>query len=215
LVKYPHVFAPGVVALRECHDHLRSNPAPAFWEQLPFHLPQRDDQSCGLASLAQVTSALLARRGRGPVGQDELALALGKADWTGGATLAELEGFAARAFDALGVDAQAERFHARPGPREIAGFRAALEELERGGALVIVNYLLEPILGVGLGHHTPVGAYEPATDRVLLLDTFRQGWEPYWAPRELLWAAMSAPDDAAGGAPRGYLVVRDRPPAPR
>jgi hypothetical protein len=214
MVKYAYAFAPGVTPLRSCHDHFRTNPAPAFWAQLPFHLPQRDDQSCGLASLAQVTSALLARRGRSPVDQDELAAALGKPDWTGGATLAELEGHAARAFGAFGVSAEVTRFHAHALAHELDAFRAALTELEHGSALLIANYLLGPILGVGLGHHTPVGAYDAGADRVLLLDTFRQGWEPYWAPLELLWAAMTTPDDDAGGAPRGYLIVRESPGAP-
>ena len=219
--KHAHAFAPGVVPLRLRHDHLRENPAPAFWEQLPFHLPQRDDQSCGLASLTQVTSALLARRGRSPVSQDEMALALGKDDWTGGVTLAELEALAIRAHETFSVEAMVRRYYAHAHAHAHAhafdenegspeGLRDALLDLERGGAFVIVNVALEPILGVGLGHHPPVGAYDRDADLVLLLDTFRQGWEPYWAPRALLWQAMSTIDQTAA-APRGYLVLRAGP----
>lgn len=193
-------FAPDVVPLAA-----PAGPLPrAYHEQLPFHVAQRDDQSCGLASLTQVACALLARRGASPVTQDAVAGLLEKPDWTGGATLAELEAFARTAFAALGVAATVGRRHAVPGAA--AAFRDALRAVQAGRAHVIVNVCLDGILGSPFGHHSPVGAYDEPADRVLVLDTYRQGWEPWWAPVPLVFATMSVPDPDAG-APRGWLEI--------
>jgi hypothetical protein len=192
-------FAPDIAPLGG--DGPRS---PAYQEQLPFHVPQRDDQSCGLASLTQVTCALLARRAAPPVTQDAVAALLGKLDWTGGATLAELEAFTRRTFAALGVAATVTRRHAVPGAE--AAFRDALRAVQAGRAHVIVNVCLAAILGSPFGHHSPVAAYDEPADRVLVLDTYRQGWEPWWAPVARVLDAMSVPDPDAG-EPRGWLVI--------
>lgn len=40
---------------------------------------------------------------------------------------------------------------------------------------------------------------------MLVLDVYRQAFEPYWAPTSLLLAAMSLPDPASGRS-RGYCM---------
>jgi hypothetical protein len=151
---------------------------------------------------------LLARRARASVSQAQMAQLLGKPDWTGGVVLAGLEALARRALADLKVPATLSRVHATGDAADLAAFRDRLVELEAGRVLLVVNYTLAPILAVGLGHYSPVGAFDAGADRVLVLDTYRQGWEPYWAPCSLLWDAMCT-QDAEAGAARGFLEVRD------
>lgn len=211
-VGYRHTFDPSIVLLRQAPEHLVRAPSRVFWEQLAFHVPQRDDNSCGLASLTQVFCVLRLRRALGPLTQDQMAVLLDKEEWEGGATLAELEGLARKAAERSGLDVGLARRHLAPGDASaLEGFRIALHGLEAGEQLVIANFSLEPVLGVPAGHHSPIGAFDAASDRALVLDTYRQGWEPYWAPLALLGRAM-ADEDPESGEPRGYLVLRPGAP---
>ena len=81
-----------------------------------------------------------------------------------------------------------------------------LESRARARQLPTALPVKDAILGSPFGHHSPVGAYDAAADRVLVLDTYRQGWDPWWAPVPVVLAAMSVPDPDAG-APRGWLEI--------
>jgi len=64
------------------------------------------------------------------------------------------------------------------------------------------------VIGRGdCGHFSPLGAYDAARDRVLILDVYRVELEPYWVPAVRLFEGM-ATINRAGGDPRGYLTVR-------
>jgi len=65
-------------------------------------------------------------------------------------------------------------------------------------------------LGQDLGAHwSPLGAYNAAADRFLVLDVARFRYPPYWARTADLFAAMSTTDLDAGKQ-RGYLIVSPR-----
>jgi len=91
----------------------------------------------------------------------------------------------------------------------LAGFRRALLESEATpGRFIIANYYMAAVIGDGdYGHFSPIGAYDAARDRVLILDVYRVEFEPYWVPAERLFAGM-ATISRADGEPRGYLAVR-------
>jgi hypothetical protein len=91
----------------------------------------------------------------------------------------------------------------------LARFRAALRagEAERG-QFIIANYYMAAVIGGGdYGHFSPIGAYDTARDRVLILDVYRVEFEPYWVPAERLFEGM-ATINRADGEPRGYLTIR-------
>ena len=72
---------------------------------------------------------------------------------------------------------------------------------------MLFNFLAGEYVGVGdYGHIAPVGAYDAAARRVLILDPDRTWYEPYWIPDEVALAGMATPDAASGQA-RGYLYV--------
>jgi hypothetical protein len=57
-----------------------------------------------------------------------------------------------------------------------------------------------------VGHFSPIGAYDAATHRVLILDVDRQYVDPYWVPDTLLLHAM-AKIDAHNPYHRGFLYL--------
>lgn len=121
---------------------------------------------------------------------------------TDGLTLAEIDrflgnlGVAARPIyaDETGVDAMRE---------------AIREALAARNARVIVNYDRSVLGQRGAGHVSPIGAYDTASDSVLVLDVARYKYPPAWVPMKLIHRAMRAVDGGSGRS-RGIAVVRTR-----
>ncbi|KAL3926213.1 MAG: hypothetical protein SGPRY_003401, partial [Prymnesium sp.] len=58
----------------------------------------------------------------------------------------------------------------------------------------------------GDGHFSPIGGYDPQTDRVLVMDVARFKYPPWYAPLPLLFEAMATMDPVTGRS-RGYARV--------
>lgn len=84
-------------------------------------------------------------------------------------------------------------------------FRALLESLSTPGRRLIVNFDRAPIHGVPLGHFSPIGGYDPASDRVLLLDV-TPGFGLQLVPTALLAAAMRTQDPVSERS-RGLIQI--------
>jgi len=84
---------------------------------------------------------------------------------------------------------------------------------------VAVNFDRKRVGQEGFGHHSPVGAYDAASDRVLVLDVARYKYPPAWHRLDRLFYAME--DESAPGpmrpwlTPRGFLIVGPPPSSPR
>lgn len=79
---------------------------------------------------------------------------------------------------------------------------------DRSGEFVIIaSYSRKGLRQTGDGHFSPIGAYDPDTDSVLILDVARFKYPPHWVPLPALFAAMHALDEATGRS-RGYLRIR-------
>ena len=57
------------------------------------------------------------------------------------------------------------------------------------------------------GHISPVGAYDPSTQRVLILDSDRKWYEPYWVSEKTFLRGIST-RDSESKQNRGLVVVR-------
>lgn len=201
-------YAPEVSLLRHDQGHLRRAAAPAFWALVPFHVQQPDDVSCGPASVAVVLGALRARAGHAPPQVDHNAVVTLAGGPRGeGFTLVELADLVSRGLAAAELEGEVAAVHMED-PGAVAGeIRGDLGALEAGRIFLIANFAVAPLLGVvDVGHHSPIGGYDAATDRVLVLDVYRRTFEPYWAPASLLIDAMAAVDPMSGRA-RGYVKV--------
>lgn len=84
--------------------------------------------------------------------------------------------------------------------------RLAVENLKQPGNFILVNYLRSALGQQTGGHISPLGAYDQASDRFLILDVARFKYPPVWVEAEQLWHAMNTIDDASLKS-RGFVVV--------
>ncbi|AOJ82555.1 glutathione gamma-glutamylcysteinyltransferase [Burkholderia savannae] len=90
----------------------------------------------------------------------------------------------------------------------VDAFRAdAVAHLGRPGRYVLVNYLRSRLGQQTGGHISPLGAYDAAADRFLILDVSRYKYPPVWVRAADLYAAMNTPDADNGGRSRGYVLI--------
>lgn len=94
---------------------------------------------------------------------------------------------------------------------ELGKFRAAaIAALRDPDAFLVVN-VGRAVLGQGTvangGHISPIGAYNAAEDRFLMLDVARYKYQPSWIPAERLFRAMNTLDTTSGKS-RGWVVAR-------
>jgi hypothetical protein len=79
---------------------------------------------------------------------------------------------------------------------------------------LVVNYDRRELGQSGAGHISPLGAYSPATDRLLILDVAAYKYPYTWVPVSKLWSAMNTIDSDSGRT-RGFLLVTTSPPGAR
>jgi hypothetical protein len=93
--------------------------------------------------------------------------------------------------------------------QEKAQFLSDLKKNESsGGDFIILNFLQGILTGDPegmIGHVAMVAAYHEKTDSVLILDPDGQYYEPYWAPAQKVFEAIT--DARADRKSPGYLVV--------
>jgi hypothetical protein len=204
--------------------YLRDNPAPNFWALMPHQIHQHTDSSCSLASATMVLNAARGIAGHNRIGalvsEKRLLDLFDHTDWRagvapdgGGRKLLELTAHLKEALGHFGLAGW--RVECRPvivaddaaGLAQLRGDLAAMER--QAGVLPIANFHLDCFYGDGtdVGHFSPLGAFDAASDRVLVLDVYKADYEPAWAPVEHLLKAMARPCD--DGEPRGYLVLRE------
>jgi hypothetical protein len=219
-----HPHFPELIPLRSDHAYLRGAPDSAYWSIAPHLIQQATDSSCSLATAAMLLNAVRGRDGQlrigEPVSEASLLDRLGDAFWRdavaqdgNGLSLTE---FAAAMTRALSTYECADKWSVTIAPitdagEAVAGLRAALAAMERGDGFVAVNFHLDLFYGDGVdvGHFSPVGAYDAARDRVLMLDVYKKDYEPMWAPLPRLANAMATKSHKTG-EPRGYAVVKPR-----
>ncbi|KAL7539224.1 hypothetical protein ACHAWF_006342 [Thalassiosira exigua] len=73
-------------------------------------------------------------------------------------------------------------------------------------SFLVVSYTRKVIGQTGSGHFSPIGAYDEASDNVLVLDTARFKYGPHWVPLELMFEAL-LPADPDTGKSRGFIVL--------
>jgi hypothetical protein len=183
---------------------LAAAPAKTDYDQLnPYFVSQSRRAFCGVASSVIVINAALHQQA--PVTQEtlftraassvrsELAVSFG------GLTLDQL----ADIIRAYGL--QVKVVHAAQSSLE--SFRdAAGITLAEPSTFLIVNYDRATLEQEGAGHISPVGAYSPETDRILVLDVAAYKYPYTWIPASKLWNAVNTIDPDSGQT-RGYLLV--------
>lgn len=186
---------------------LAAGTAEAFFPLVAHLHTQAEPAWCGLGTLVTVLNALGVDPGRtwkGPwrwFGEELLicckSLELAAAE---GLTMAEV------ACLARCNGAAVRTVHAEPTGQ--AALRAELEASVRApdGPFLVAAYDRAGLGQTGTGHYSPLAAWHPERDLVLILDVARFKYPPHWAPVGRLWEAMQGVDPASGRS-RGWLSV--------
>lgn len=219
-----HPAPPDLIPLRLDHAYVRGNPASAYWSLAPHAIQQHTDSSCSLATATMLVNAIRGHEGQLKIGsavselslldrlKDEVWRAAIHPETGHGQSLTEFADAMTRALISFEIAAR-WRVEARPvtdADECLVELRATLTALENGATgFVASNYHLDLLYGDGVdvGHFSPVGAYDAARDRVLMLDVYKKDYEPMWAPLPRLAVAMATKSKRTGEA-RGYAVVR-------
>lgn len=90
-------------------------------------------------------------------------------------------------------------------------FRTHLHRVKDPAYRYLINFNRQPLFGVAIGHHSPIGGYLPEADLVFVLDVLDQ-YQPFLAPADRLYEAMNTVDPETGKK-RGLLLVEATPPS--
>ncbi len=85
--------------------------------------------------------------------------------------------------------------------------KEASSYLAQKGHFVLVNYLRDSLGQKAGGHFSPLAAYEPKSDRFLILDVARYKYPPVWVTASELFAAMNTEDPDNQNKTRGYVLI--------
>ena len=213
-----------VSPLSRDHDFIRAHPAPAFWALSPYLIHQHTDASCSLATVTMLLNGARALDGTAQMGrfvsERNLLERMNDPHWTreitppdgNGLSLVELGEKLTRAlplFEIAGWSVT-HRIVATADDATAEAFRAELNAMERAGdRLIASNDHLATTYrdDWDIGHFSPIGAYDAARDRVLLLDVWKQDYEPCWVDLRRLLQGMT-PVSPVSGTPRGYCVLK-------
>lgn len=193
-------------------ERLARSGGPAFAALSANCVAQGEPGFCGIASALTVLRALglapdIAEAANTPevvaylrsIGAGDLAAIAGRR----GLTLSQVAGiFPADRVRAETVQAAATDFR---------GFRErAVDCLGRPGRFVIVNFERRRLGQPGLGHHSPLAAYDRKSDSFLVYDVLSDKTPPCWVKTKQLFAAMKAKSRVKTERPRGFILVGAR-----
>ena len=218
-------FGPEAVPIFQENTYLRAAPAPDYWNLSPFYIPQRTSSDCSLAALVMAVNGL---RGLPPnadqelVTENSLMSTVGDQEWMGkvtedgsGVTFEETTRYLRKSLDAFELNG-ATLTAVQPGAADagaLEALRKALAENETSADNVMLVYFNQGVItGDWDGPHiSPIGAYDAAKDRVLLMDVDRNWYVPYWTSTETLLAAVVKPvaeeHGVLAGGTGGYILA--------
>lgn len=204
------------------HAYFKEQDAQAFWSLMPYYVSQFGPYACSVASITMLVNA---SRYKSPLTtKDDLAVqedVLEKAniqEWKEhvggkgddhGISLDLMKIVLPAALNAYGLKKFSVDVVHMEGDAT-AVLRHVLEQYEKtDNCFVIANYSQCELTGdpeACGGHYSPIGAYDSARRRVLILDVDRRWVEPYWVDEQLLIKAMTTVDPGAK-KPRGFVIV--------
>ncbi|KTD36621.1 Phytochelatin synthase [Legionella nautarum] len=215
-------YASGVESIVSSHDYFQTNHSPLYWRVSPYYLPQLTDSSCSLASATMIVNAVRSHQqlmtDQPLAAQDELLNQVNDQRWReavkqggDGVALHQLKIYLEKALTVYGIknfSVVVKQMSANAKENESSLHQTLIESESTGKTFIIANFNQKFFTDFeNVGHFSPIGAYDEAARRVLIMDPDRKLYEPYWVPEQLLLKSMSTVD-TDGGYFRGYLVVR-------
>jgi hypothetical protein len=186
----------------EGQTRLQRSLATDFWQIKPFFQSQHFATTCGIASSVSIINAAQQKQ---DLSQDvflDQRIGRSKAPFlarTLGLSLTDLK-------SALSMDTQSTEIHLASA-ETADGFRTdVLKALDDPHMMIIVNYSRKTVHQAGSGHLSPIGAYDSASDSVLVMDVASHKYPFTWVPLNLLFDAMNT-TPAQEAVTRGWIDV--------
>jgi glutathione gamma-glutamylcysteinyltransferase len=88
--------------------------------------------------------------------------------------------------------------------------QAVMQATSSSGHIIAVNYDRRVVKQSGMGHFSPIGAYNKQRDLVLIMDVARYKYPPHWLPVSLVFQAMLSIDSETK-RDRGYFILTASP----
>jgi hypothetical protein len=218
LPKYAPEDKPVAAPLKKAPAHIRSSPAPDFWALIPYYEGMRGPHSASAASAAMVLNALRQDTRYSSsdelIGEEPLLKATAAHGWAEKLAGEKPAGVDLKSFGALfeaslstyGVSAEVRTI---PVDGDAAAVRRLLTDNEKSDRDFLVALYMQSVFTGdpegAVGVYAPVGAFDAARDAVLILETDRKWYEPYWVSLDTFVKALSALRDA-DGKPAGGLT---------
>lgn len=229
--KYGPVGKPLATPLSADASYFRDpkHPAPDFWALIGFYVPQFNGAACSVASLSAVVNAARATRGLRTGSEDanaqqsKLLDDVKVEDWKSrvmtllsngypmGIHLDALAQVAQAALRQYGFPhATAEAIHANDtSEATLQKIRGVLSQNEKSADDFLLSNFDQIVFtdDAHAGHIAPVGAYDAARKRVLILDPDREYYEPYWVS-DVTFVKGLATADKSAGKNRGLVWIK-------
>jgi hypothetical protein len=208
----------------DSHEALFPGQPFLFRNLVSQYVPQHDERSCSVASVAMLVNAIRAGR---PAKNDcvtprELLSRVGRPNWISavgpggdGVGLEELARLVQHSLNVCGIKrCIVDCVHVRRASRSARSKarQTLLQAARSPNHFILVNFLQSLYTGnpaATVGHYAPVGGYD-AQRRVFILDPDSRWHEPYWISEDAFLNGMATRDETTG-KPRGYLSIRIEP----
>ncbi len=206
------------IPLNEDHSYFASTKQTDFWKLNSFYVPQHNPKACSTASVLAVLNALnppKAADQKNMTAEDLFkqspALGVAVGPKGKGQALDDLKknlGFLFMRSDAP-YSLEVVRFDGKDAKAEHEKLKKILTDNEKNpDDFIIANFLQAELTGdpEGVGHISPIGAFDAEKDRVLVLDVDREWYQPYWVSSETLMKGLNAVDSSTKKS-RGLLRI--------
>jgi len=218
-------YGPDAIPLSVSQSYFKNHFPPLFWKMIPYYVHQQNGWSCGIVSSAIALNAARAILNLTPQLKADQPLfyesdlvqylqknqALSKYSGKGVALseLGEILRETAKDFklnqlkiEAVHLDNDSEL---KAKEKHLHELLMTLEKSDKH--LIIANFNQGVYTGdADVGHYSPVAAYDSANKKVLILDTDRQWYEPYWVSEEVFLKGMKTMDKSTNKN-RGYIHI--------
>ena len=223
--KYGPAGTPHAIPLSISNEFFRKpkNPQPQFWALISFYVPQGNHASCSVASAVMVLNAARAHMAKTAeekvISEPELLDKIHDPQWKlrvspggeKGIYGLNLDLFGDLMKKALGAyslsPAKVATYHVVDTSSETkASVRKSLKGLSMNH-FIVANFDQKAFTNdTQVGHFSPVAAYDASKDRVLILDSDREYYEPYWVSVDDFVKGMATQDHQIKKS-RGYAVI--------
>ncbi len=222
--KYSPADKPTATLLKNQRNYVKSKTAPDFWALTPYYSGMHVDHTASATSVAMIINALKQNTKYSSsdeyVSGESILKKVKAENWAkklsgkkpAGVNLEELTKISQASLAAYGLtNAKAESFAINDASSEnIKKVRELLiKNEETDNNFLVAHYMQSSFTGDpegAVGTYSPVAAFDAANDSVLIFETDRKFYEPYWVSLKTFVEGLGNLKNAKTQKPEGGLI---------